>query len=229
MHATAVLQLPTASRLTANSARSPLTGKNKFLSKRSNRAAHVQTSKRQAPVLAYSNSSSPSPPLGTFIRDVAASDMKSYEKTLGLLGLGKIQQLTAIQLIEGLEVTAQGDNITLKFLTVVPFFNVLERYSLKGSSSFGRRDLRPGHQLGNAAFNANGALCLKSTWGEPKAGAMEEVMSLAPDGSTLEVIATLTVGGKQESTRQIYRKVETWNPQKKWNPIAALSMLAKGN
>lgn len=157
--------------------------------------------------------------------------MGAYLRTLHLLGLGKLQQLTALKLIEGIQISKNIDSIiTLELLTVVPFFKVKESYSLTGAwASFGRRDLRPGRQRGQASFSPDGDLCLRSTWGEPHAGSMEERMSLKSDGSVLEVMAMVEVGDCREQTKLVYRRVAAWKPKYTWNPIAALSLMAKEN
>lgn len=164
-------------------------------------------------------------PLGVYIRDTQQSDMVSYERALGLLGLGGLQRMTAMKLIEGLELRKEGDRIVLHFLTVVPFFKVTESYTLNGESSFGRRDLRPGRQAARAFLAADGTLCLQSKWQEPNTGSLQERFIVKGDG-VLEVVASLKVRSGEEVTRMVYQRVEKWHPQNRWNPVAALSMMA---
>lgn len=59
-----------------------------------------------------------------WIKDTDASDLASYGRALDLMGLGSLQKTTALRLIEGLEIQRQGSEVTVRFLTVVPFFNV---------------------------------------------------------------------------------------------------------
>ena len=61
---------------------------------------------------------------GIWIRDQAASDMKGYTHMLELLQLSGLQRKTAIQFIEGLELEQSEGGAKIKFLTVVPFFQV---------------------------------------------------------------------------------------------------------
>lgn len=57
---------------------------------------------------------------GVYIKDLAASDMASYERALDLMQLGGIQKLTAMQLIEGIEVEQRGNEVAVRFLTGGP-------------------------------------------------------------------------------------------------------------
>ena len=154
--------------------------------------------------------------------------MKSYERALALLELGQLQRLTAIQLIEGIEVTYEGTaGVTLHFLTVVPFFNVSERYRFDTSVSISRRDLRPGQQIATAAVDADGTLRLKSEWTAPNAGSVEEVLSMIDNGKSLEYVSTLRMekNGGTETTKQVYTKADSWTPRFEWNPFKALQMV----
>jgi hypothetical protein len=60
--------------------------------------------------------------------------------------------------------------LTVSFITVVPFFRVTEKVPLgAGSSSLGRRDLRPGRQTARASLVPEGVL-VEMTWPEPMPG-----------------------------------------------------------
>ena len=169
----------------------------------------------------------PRPPTGIFLRDLSRSDMTSYERSLMLLELGKLQRLTAMQLIEGIELKHGGEWLSVEFLTVVPFFKVTEKYRLGNTVSIPRRDLRPGNQQAEAYIDpADGALQLKSTWKEPNAGSLNEKLLLSSDGNTLEYTSTLTVPQGKEVTKQVYTRVKEWKPKYSWNPLKAMQMLA---
>jgi hypothetical protein len=153
--------------------------------------------------------------------------MTSYERALTLLELGKLQRMTAMQLIEGIEVKHGGQWLSVEFLTVVPFFKVTERYKLGSTVSIPRRDLRPGNQQAEASFDpVNGVLHLKSTWNEPNAGSVNEKLILSPNGRDLEYVSTLVVSHGTEITRQVYTRVKEWTPNNTWNPLKAMQMLA---
>ena len=163
-------------------------------------------------------------PSGIFLRDTENSDMVSYDRSLKLLKLGRLERLTATQLIEGIQVEQTLNTVVLKFLTVVPFFNVAERYHLNETVSIPRRDLRPGVQRAHAWIAKDGALHLSSTWNEPNSGSLDEVLKYREDGS-LEYISTLKVHAAVERTRQVFCKVDEWNPRFSWNPLEALKYL----
>ncbi len=169
----------------------------------------------------------PPPPTGIFLRDISRSDMTSYERSLALLELGKLQRMTAMQLIEGIELKHGGQWLSVEFLTVVPFFKVTERYSLGSTVSISRRDLRTGNQQAEAYVDpVDGALHLKSSWGEPNAGSVNEKLMLSADGNELEYVSTLIVPHGREVTRQMYTRVKNWEPKYSWNPLKAMQMLA---
>lgn len=65
---------------------------------------------------------------GTWIRDQNASDMKGYEHILELLHLSGIQRTTALKLIEGLKFEETNGGASIRYLTVVPFFDVSKIY-----------------------------------------------------------------------------------------------------
>lgn len=163
-------------------------------------------------------------PSGIFLRDAENSDMASYQRSLKLLQLGRLERLTATELIEGIQLQQKADTLDLKFLTVVPFFNVTEKYRLNETVSIPRRDLRPGVQRAQAWITADGALHLTSTWKEPNSGSVDEVLKYREDGS-LEYISTLKVIAGVECTRQVYRKVDEWRPRYRWNPFEALKYM----
>ncbi|KAG7671233.1 hypothetical protein Ndes2526B_g02294 [Nannochloris sp. 'desiccata'] len=176
---------------------------------------------------AASSAPSPPPPTGIFLRDLSRSDMASYERALTLLELGKLQRMTAMQLIEGIELKHGGQWLSVEFLTVVPFFKVTERYKLGSIVSIPRRDLRPGNQQAEAYVDpVDGALQLKSSWNEPNAGSVNEKLILSPNGCDLEYVSTLVVPHGTEITRQVYTRVKEWKPNNTWNPLKAMQMLA---
>lgn len=62
---------------------------------------------------------------GIWLKDEGASDMRAYERSLThCMRLGGLQKETALRLFEGLHISQTGDGISLRYLTVVPFFQV---------------------------------------------------------------------------------------------------------
>jgi ABC-type transport system involved in cytochrome c biogenesis ATPase subunit len=61
---------------------------------------------------------------GVWIKDTSASDLEAYGRSLDVMGLGGLQKTTALRLIEGLEIVQEGSTLSVRFLTVVPFFKV---------------------------------------------------------------------------------------------------------
>lgn len=161
---------------------------------------------------------------GVFIRDDKLSDMGSYEKMTKLMNLGALQTMTAVRLIEGMELRWKQDLLELSFLTVVPFFQVKEKYRIGQMLPNQRRDLRPGVQLGQAEVDATGSLQLSSSWEEPYAGSIIERFTALDDKGILEVESMLCIRGKEERARLIYRKMgAVWQSKYKWNPLAMLN------
>ena len=62
---------------------------------------------------------------GIWLKDEQASDMKGYERSLThCFKMSGFQKETAMRLFEGMEVQQAGDEISIRYLTVVPFFQV---------------------------------------------------------------------------------------------------------
>lgn len=72
---------------------------------------------------------------GTWIRDNDASDLASYDRMLSLMQLSGLQRTTALNLIEGLELERTNAGLTVRFLTVVPFFKASSQLGPPKSSS----------------------------------------------------------------------------------------------
>lgn len=151
--------------------------------------------------------------------------MVSYERALDLLQLTGLQKVTALNLVEGIEIEQQwGNRIAVRFLTVVPFFKITEIYTLGRTTSMSRRDLRPGSQTALAGIEPDGTVTVGMQWGEPNAGGVDERFSLL-DANTLEVVAEVKVAAGTERTRTIYRRQDSWKPKNAWNPLAAFGRM----
>ena len=62
---------------------------------------------------------------GIWLKDEQASDMKAYERSLShCMRMGGLQKETAMRLFEGMEIQQQDDKFHVRYLTVVPFFQV---------------------------------------------------------------------------------------------------------
>lgn len=132
--------------------------------------------------------------------------------------------MTAVRLIEGIELRWDQDrSLELSFLTVIPFFQVRERYAIGQRVQNQRRDLRFGSQLGLVTVDGCWTLELSSTWGEPYSGALRERFTAVDENGTLEVESTLCIGAKEEKATLIYQKMDAWVPRHKWNPLAMLN------
>lgn len=167
---------------------------------------------------------------GTYVRDDSVSDMIGYDEVLHLLKLDKLQRLTAVKLIEGLRIEVSGNQVALRWLTVVPFFQVTERYKLNGMTSFVRRDLKPGFQRAQADIDSEGRLHLSSSWGAPNAGSMHETLSLDEKDRSIILLTELEIEktGKKQSCMVKYRRTANWKPRTSWNPLEAAKVLAGG-
>lgn len=182
-------------------------------------------------------------PNGVYLRDDGASTMKNYSRMLGLLQLSGIQRLTAIQLIEGVDVRVdEGKNTaTVKYLTVVPFYNVVEEYRLDGTrTKNGRRDLQPGSMVCRAGLKndlpkesregQNMVLRLDMYWENPNAGALLEEMHVVQGGRELVVRSTVKVESGTETARMVYRKIDgEYVPKYQWNPLEAFRLMNRND
>lgn len=101
-------------------------------------------------------------------------------------------------------------------------FNITENYNLKKSSSMPRRDLRLGFQTSVVAPSPSGGFVVKSSWGHPNSGSLFEEYLPINGGADMYMTATLSIGGKKEVTKQVYHKVDKWDPKFKWDFNAAL-------
>ena len=178
-------------------------------------------------------------PNGIYIRNDSKSEMLKYSRMLSLLELSGIQRMTAINLIEGVEVRVDDaqKKATVAYLTVVPFYSVVETYSLDGGKRTRnkRRDLKGGDMICSAALKndapidsgeTNMVLRLDMYWEEPNAGRLLEEMHVAR-GKEQELVvrSTVKVKGGTETARLVYSKVEKFEPKYQWNPLQALRVM----
>ncbi|KAK9807520.1 hypothetical protein WJX72_001403 [[Myrmecia] bisecta] len=155
---------------------------------------------------------------GIWIKDQQASDYESYDRALAVMKLGGLQRTTALRLIEGVEIQQTRDNMSVHFLTVVPFFKVTETFSFRGLTTMGRRDLRKGKQTASTKLIPEGVR-IDMTWPEPHAGGLVDVFT-SPEPNVLHIKSTISVGGASESTVQVYRREAKWQPKNKMTPGA---------
>ncbi|EIE19731.1 hypothetical protein COCSUDRAFT_48843 [Coccomyxa subellipsoidea C-169] len=148
---------------------------------------------------------------GVWIKDTDASDLASYERALDMMGLNGLQKTTALRLIEGLEIQTQGSTVTVQFLTVVPFFKVTEEFSTMKETTMSRRDLRSGQQIAKAAFTPEG-LKINIKWSAPYACTVDDLYQLQSP-TTLHVVSKVSIGGRTETTLQVYHRREQWQPR----------------
>lgn len=138
------------------------------------------------------------------------------------LQLSGLQKTTAMQLIEGVEMSRRGAEVKVSFLTVVPFFSVSEPLVLGGSTRMPRRDLRGGSQTGSVAAAPGGGLRVEIRWEEPNAGGVVEEYRLLDGGAALECLSTVSVAAGSVTTRSVFHRSERWKPRFQWNPLYAL-------
>lgn len=167
---------------------------------------------------------------GIYIRDEESFDAGGYERVLDLLQLDRLQRLTALQLVEGLKVEVTEDSVRVKWLTVVPFFQISEIYKFDATTLLPRRDLRPGGRRASAHVDADGILHLTSSWSPPNPGNMEERLVLSEDRQhlTIEINLVLESNGAQQSCKVNYVRTPSWKPRFHWNPFEAARILAGG-
>lgn len=140
---------------------------------------------------------------GIWVKDVEASQIAEYEKALDLWQISGMQRATA-RLLDGLEISHQGDRFSVNFLTHIPYFKVTENYVVGKQTAVMRRDLRSGKASATAAA-VPGGLVVRATWPAPVSGGLEEsYLEVAPD--VLHVSSTITIGGQSITTLQVYHR-----------------------
>ena len=169
--------------------------------------------------------------MGIWLEDRGASDLQAYEQQLDLMSLSGFAKTTALNLLEGLEVTMSPSYaiIRISFLTVVPFFKVTESYDLTRTTMMPRRDLKLGQQQARAFILREDTLQIASTWGEPNSAKLSENFTLlTPD--VLQVEAHLEVGGRGVTSRRLFNRSTEWQPKYTftdkfplWNPFSKLT------
>ena len=92
-------------------------------------------------------------------------------------------------------------------LSGILWFRVTERYPLTGEPrQWGRRDLRRGRATGWVELGPEpGSVALHLAWEDPVGGTGADVFK-SPQPGVLWVDCTLTVGGRTEQYRQVYRR-----------------------
>jgi hypothetical protein len=177
--------------------------------------------------------------------DIPSSDMKSYERQLDLLQISGLPKITALTLIEGIQLDidsslskSKSTTISLRFLTVVPFFQVIETYSVAQPIELSRRDLKSGKQrfkaqlqLTTTTNNNNNVqqqlpppleptvLIVTSEWRDPNAGNLEERYELVST-DILQCTSTLKVTAGSATARRVFkRSTKGWTPKQRWDPL----------
>jgi len=126
-------------------------------------------------------SAAAAPLTGTWLADYAASTGRPA--LLTALGLSGLQRVTAEKLIEGVEISTGGGRLVVRYLTVVPFFQVVEEVPLDGSPiTQSRRDLRPGSQTASLlGAEEDGRLVVSLAWPAPAPGTLLETYAVSGD------------------------------------------------
>lgn len=144
--------------------------------------------------------------------------MKGYEHSLEhCFQMTGFQKETAMRLFEGMEVKQNGDDMSVRYLTVVPFFQVTEHFSFKHKTSMKRRDGRPGQQTAQPLMQLHRGAAMILDWGPPLPGHLEDLYSLeGTDGRTLHVRSRTTVEDRTNDTVQVFRWAPNWKPRFSW-------------
>ncbi len=128
--------------------------------------------------------------------------------------LNSLQKQAALMLFEGVHITQDTHSFSVKFLTVVPFFKVTEEFHFHQEAHMARRDLKRGQQTATTTACPE-QIVVDITWGPPNAGHVREVYS-CPESDMLHLLSSVTVGGRQAQTLQVYRRQDTWVPKNSW-------------
>jgi hypothetical protein len=110
-------------------------------------------------------------------------------------------------LMRGLEVTLTSDELCLKQLCALPWFNVVERFPLDGTPGLQkRRDLRSGAQKGYLLRTEEGKVHLQATWDSPLAGCAHDTLYLEEGGEVLVHQARAEIGSGAADFTAVYRR-----------------------
>ncbi len=181
-------------------------------------------------------------PNGTYRRNDAKSELKSYSRILGLLRLNALASYTAAKLIEGVTITINEGRTRadVEYLSVVPFFDVKETYALDGMTRTknSRRDMEAGmstctatlvNDVEDASAGESYVLKIRMSWDEPNRGGLVEEMHVATTGE-LVVMSTVQVRDGTATCRTVYDKVGEGGLRfnARWNPLDAVRIMRGG-
>lgn len=147
------------------------------------------------------------PMAGTWQKDEAASDAKSFAEQVAMLHMSSLYSYAALHYMWGLELRVSDEGFTKKYLVKhVPayIFAEVERYIFGESTTMGRRDRRSGSQKAVAQNGTDSVQC-DIEWSEPYAGTVREVYTLS-SAEVLRIVSTLTMGDKVVVTTQVFNK-----------------------
>lgn len=147
------------------------------------------------------------PMAGTWQKDEAASDAKSFAEQVAMLHMSALYSYAALHYMWGLELHVNEEGFTKKYLVKhVPayIFAEVERYIFGQSTTMGRRDRRSGSQEAVAKNGTDSVQC-DIEWSEPYAGRVREVYTLS-SAEVLRIVSTLTMGDKVVVTTQVFNK-----------------------
>ena len=130
----------------------------------------------------------------------------TLEPFFQLFGVPRVLRRAAC-LMRGLEVTLTSDELILKQLCALPWFNVVERFPLDGTPGLQkRRDMRSGTQKGSLLRAEEGQVHLQATWDNPLAGAAHDTLYLDDNGKVLVHQAHAEIGSGSADFTAIYRR-----------------------
>jgi hypothetical protein len=147
---------------------------------------------------------------GLWIKDKELSD--SMGPVCDLMSMPSILRM-AIGLIRGVEIVAVPPTVanpngeySFAVLSGVLWFKIREKYTLDGVEvKHRRRDMRGGGAFGGATPADNGGVRIRTRFGAPMSGTMDERIHSPAEG-LMHIDTTVTVGGGSVAYRQVYRK-----------------------
>mmetsp|Transcript_3058 Transcript_3058/g.7623 ORF Transcript_3058/g.7623 Transcript_3058/m.7623 type:complete len:413 (+) Transcript_3058:219-1457(+) len=141
---------------------------------------------------------------GAWTKDMKRSDLSTYDRALEMMGIRGIQKTTA-RLIDGVELSLTERDFTMRFLTIVPYFNVTEVYRFGEETEMSRRDLRDGWQRGAATILPDGTLQLVVELGPRDGWKLTDVFERR-GADELLIHSTVEAEGKVETVTMIYTR-----------------------
>lgn len=145
---------------------------------------------------------------GMWRKDLNSSDISSFSQAMDAMKLSNMQKKAALALMDRLHLAVDEDQTaTLRFITKIPFFNIVETYKLGRETRMQRRDLRGGQQRAIAHEISENRMHVEIVWDGECGGRVKERFLLNESTGRLEVEGTMEMNhGEKVKVYQVYTR-----------------------